>query len=390
MSNSQIKVKQFYAKISGVNKKWLIIGFCLLVFSSCSEGQVSVQDFGGDSAQNLAQDSGQVFDQAKGKNILIIVGEGGPSQSLFIKAADTYKRENDGEVYEVHSGDDFISAVRDFVDIHGKIDHLEYFGHGNEVGLYVNQAPGVNGGLYANDPELNRDYVAASIYELPNDIFSEYGWIKFNGCNVASGYPEKNSLAQSFANYFDVDTVAPMGPTEFSSSPYGINPIEGGKYLEPDFDKPVYMVSTYADKGFTVLEPQKESKYFKDVREGQAYFEAVEGLYEKGLNLGFKDGEFLPYKNISYAEAKEFCRIATGDIGKCKEIAKDEGWWIRNLKALKMLMDAFEIQLKYTNPWYNSYIYWANQKRFLTDDFINRKWYTRGEMAELTWNFIRE
>lgn len=323
-----------------------------------------------------------------GENILLIVGEGGTSGRMFSRAAETYKRNNGGEIYEVRSGDEFIAAVYDFYSKKGGIDHLEYFGHGNNVGLYVNQAPGVNGGVYANDPELNKDYLAASIYELDGNIFSKYGWIKFNGCNVAKGYPEKNSLAQSFANYFDVDAVAPLGPTEFSQTLYGAVPIPNSNYLDPNFQEDVYMVPTYSDQGFMVVEPQERSENFEDVRKGQAYYEAVSGLMKRGLNLGLVDERFLPYKNITYAEAREFCRVAVGDLLKCSRATSGGDWRIRNLNSLKMLIDAYGVELKYTNPWYNSYIWWAGNKRLLTDDFVNKKWYTRGEMAELTWSFV--
>lgn len=52
---------------------------------------------------------------------------------MFQKAADTYAKEKQGERYTVHSGDEFIAAMRDYVTKHGPIQHLEYFGHGNSV-----------------------------------------------------------------------------------------------------------------------------------------------------------------------------------------------------------------------------------------------------------------
>ena len=188
-------------------------------------------------------------------NILLIVGEGGPSGGLFIKAAETYRREHGGVIYPVDGGDSFVDAMEDFVAKYGAIDHLEYFGHGNSVGLYVNQAPNVNGGLYANDPQLDENYLAASIYQLPADIFSARGDIRFNGCNVAEGFPELPTLAQSFANYFGVKVEAPRGPTEFSKTPDLVDPIPDSKYLGSDFAGPVYMVSTYVDKSFVEVFP---------------------------------------------------------------------------------------------------------------------------------------
>ncbi len=119
------------------------------------------------------------------KPVLIIIGEGGPSGSMFQKAADTYAKEKQSERYTVHSGDEFIAAMRDYFTKHGPLEHLEYFGHGNNVGLYINQAPNINGALYANDPRVDRDYIAASIYELPANTFIPGGSIRFNGCNVA-------------------------------------------------------------------------------------------------------------------------------------------------------------------------------------------------------------
>lgn len=357
--------------------KRVLVFFSALFFISCGRGEVSVL-------------SVNDFDTLPvEKRILIIAGEGGPSGGLFGKAVETYKRENGGESYEVHNGDEFIAAVRDFLLKNEKIDHFVYFGHGNEVGLYVNQEPNVNGALYANDPALDKDYLAASIYELPPDIFSEFGWIKFNGCNVANGFPEVNSLAQSFSNYFNVDVVAPLGPTEFSSTPYGVSPIPNSKYLDSTFDGDVYMVTTYSDKNFVTVKAQEAvSDEFVDVRNGQPYAEAVVGLRKMGLELDFKDSRFLPYKNVSGEEALRFCRVFAGEV--CVLDAGQEGFWVRNLKALQMLTDAAGVSLKQTNPWYNSYIWWASNENLLTKDFTNKKWYSRGEMAELTWNFVNK
>lgn len=330
------------------------------------------------------------FEEINRDKILIIAGEGGPSGSLFSKAIATYQRDNGGTVYEVKNGDEFIAAVQDFVYQYDKIDHLVYFGHGNSVGLYVNQEANVNGGLYANDPDLDKDYIAGSIYELPADIFSEKGWIKFNGCNVAEGYPDKITLAQSFANYFNVDVVAPRGPTEFSKNPYSVDPLPQANYLPPDFNGDVYMVSTYPERDFIVVKPQELSDSgFVDVYKGNSYEQAVYQLKKRGLDLAFKEAEFLPYKNVTFEEAALFCKIAVGDSSKCSIGQNQLKWWIRNLKALKLLVDAFSVELKYTNPWYDSYIWWAKNEGLLTPDFTNKKWYTRGEMAELTWNFIQ-
>ncbi|MEK7673175.1 MAG: S-layer homology domain-containing protein [Patescibacteria group bacterium] len=362
--------------------KKLVLIFCVVAVAVVAGCGVSEEDFAGDSG--VSEGSGP----DEKTNILLITGEGGPSGAMFIKAAETYKKANGGEIYDVHSGDEFIAAIKDFYAKNGKIDHIEYFGHGNQIGLYVNQAANVNGGLYANDPALNVDYLAASIYEVEREIFDVYGWIKFNGCNVASGWPEVNSLAQSFANYFDVDVVAPRGPTEFSRSPNYVDPIPNTNFLDPSFAGEVYMVSTYSDKDFITVKPQSGSESaFSDVREDQDYYLAVQGLYSLGFDLGVeKGGEFKPYKNITVAEAVEFCEIFIKEKSLCK-VSESSDELIRNLKALKLLTDAHEVSLKNSDPWHSSYIFWAGQNEILTRDFTTKKWYTRGEMAELTWNF---
>ncbi len=353
-------------------------------------GLLVILTFSACNSENVKVEVTDLPEEKIAENILVILGEGGPSGAMFIKSADTYKKYNGGSVYEVHSGDEFVAAVRDFIEKEGEIDHLEYFGHGNEIGLYVNQAPNVNGGLYANDPDLNVDYLAASIYELPANIFAKNGWIQFNGCNVASGFPETNTLAQSVANYFDVDVVAPQGPTEFSRSKEFVDPIPNSNYLDPNFSGDVFMVPTYTDKAFVVVKPQEKSESgFVDIRKGQAYEEAVTGLVGMGLDLGFKDEKFLPYENVTYVEALKFCNTVFKD-GKCSlKVSGVENQMIRNLRALKLLVDAKGVALKGTNPWYNSYIWWAKNAKVLTKDFETKKWYTRGEMAELTWNISK-
>ena len=352
-----------------IKKVFLIL--LMMALAGCTGGEVSVQNW---EEPEVTADK-----------ILLIVGEGGPSGSMFVRAAETYKKERGGEIYEVHNGEEFVAAFNEFLVKHGEIDHLEYFGHGNNIGLYVNQAPNVNGGLYVNDPDQNRDYLAASIYEVEKDVFSEFGWIKFNGCNVAMGFPEEDNLAQRMANYFSVDVVAPMGPTEFSKKAYAVDPIENSNYLAPDFQGDVYMVSTYSDQGFVVVEAQEVGDTgFSDVRIGQDFYEAVAGL--SGLREVFGEGDFLPYENVTYGEAREFCRIAFADVA-CEVSGYSDEDGIRNLHALKMLVDAYGAELKTTNPWSDSYIWWANQRELLTKDFVNKKWYTRGDMAILTWSF---
>ena len=41
------------------------------------------------------------------------------------------------------------------------------------------------------------------IIDVCRDVFNEYAWIQFNGCNVASGYPDEDNLAQRVADYFE-------------------------------------------------------------------------------------------------------------------------------------------------------------------------------------------
>lgn len=342
-------------------------------------------------------------------NNILLVGEGGPTGYMNMKAAETFKKEHADEVNEIYNlndGDDFVAAVKDFVGKYGYVTHMEYFGHGNEKGLYVNQEPGVNGGLYANDPKMDEAYRAGSIFELDAGIFDPRGYIRLNGCNVANGYLEKNTLAQRFANYFDVDVVAPLGPTEFSTNPEYADPIDNANYLKLDWSGDVYMVPTVAEDGFVVVKPQeKVPGFFVDVRVGQSFFEAVGGLTEMGLDLGWggdgdgatdDDGsgdgvlerEFEPYKLVTYGETLKFCEIAFGE-GNCDIGGGEEGRWIRNLNFLQVLVDASGVEVGWTNPWYNAYISYGNERGILTEDFVNKRWYTRGEAAELTWNLVK-
>ena len=325
---------------------------------------------------------------------LIIIGEGGPSRGLFAKVAQTYQKKHGGLIYEVDSGDEFVAAVRDFSKNHADngIQHLEYFGHGNAVGLFVNQQIRVNGGLYANDPALNKSYSAASIYELPETVFQPNATIQFNGCNVAQGYPEKDTLAQRVANYFQVKVIAPRGPTEFSKSQDRVDPINHANYVSSNFTGDLYMVPTYKAQGFIEIEPQVQSDTrFTDVHRGEPFDTAVAELMNRGLDLNFQHEKFLPYTLVTYDEAQKFCRIMTKDIKACSVTGYKDTDNIRNLHALKMLVDAKPKpqNLKPTSPWHKAYISWATTKNVLTTDFSHKKWYTRGEMAELTWNILK-
>jgi len=355
-----------------------IVGF--FVFTSCSCGNGPVFD------SDISQEK-DFYEN----NVLIIVGEGGESGTMFLKAAETYKKENKGEIREIQTGDEFIKTINEYVEENGKIGRLVYFGHGNENGLYVNQHPDTHGSLYANDVKLNEDFHSASIYELDPEVFWKYGWIHFYGCSVAKGYPEKDNLAQRFANYFDVDVMATTGPMEFSLNPVELEEIPGDNYLEGNFSMDIYLVPTYEDEGVVVIHPQMPSSSgYVDVREGQSFEQAVVELKKLGLNFGNEENRFLPYQNITYGEAEHFCEIATKNAEDCavSDLKRDE--WIRNLTALKMIVDAWGIDVAYTDPWYDGYIWLAKNNNFLTEDFGNKTWYTRGEMAELCWDIIKQ
>lgn len=304
------------------------------------------------------------------ENTFILVGEGGDSGDMFRLAAETYKRQHAGDIYEVHSGDEAVAAFQSFLAAHGSIGHLEYFGHGNEIALFMSQIPGENGALYANDPSLNSSFIAASIYDLSQDIFSEGAIAKFNGCNVAWGHPHNDSFAEKFANYFSVDVTAPIGPTQF---------VEDGN--------DVYLLPTYDVRGFITLTPgASSSSGYSDVRADELYEPAIAELKKRGFSLN-GESTFKPYKVITYAEAQSFCAFATGNKELCPfTAAATEN--IRNLSALKMLVDGFKVQVASSEVWYKPYLNWASEKNVLTENFTNKVTYTRGEMAQLTLNVM--
>jgi hypothetical protein len=329
----------------------------LLLLPACSDGQASVLD-----VDNIDY----VIDDRIAEEPLIIVGEGGTSGTLFTQAAQTFQADEGGVIYEVRSGDEFIAAVKDFYEQYGRVEHLEYFGHGNAVALFVDQTPGVNGALYANDPVQNVNYIAASIFELPAEIFVENSSTQFNGCGVAGG---EDSFAQRFANYFGVDVVASLGPTEFDKN--------GGN---------VVMVATYEDQDFIDVDPQPiGSAGIIDVREGQSFEEAVTRVFGMGLELELEDGRFWPYNNITYGEALQFCALISEN---CYVENYSDGDKIRNLHALQMLVDADGVDIGSSYPWHQAYTRWASDLGVINDDFVNKTWFTRAEMAELTWNFV--
>lgn len=306
------------------------------------------------------------------ENTFILVGEGGDSGDMFRLAAETYQHQHSGDIYEVHSGDEAVSAFQSFIATHGAIGHLEYFGHGNEIALFMSQIPGENGALYANDPGLNGNYIAASIYDLSPGIFSEGAIAKFNGCNVAWGHPHNDSFAEKFANHFDVDVIAPIGPTEF---------VEDGS--------DVYLLPTYDVRGFITVPPATlNSSGYSDVHTDELYGNAIAELTAHGFSLYAGAGEFKPYKTVTYAEAQTFCAFATGSKDLCTfTSAANEN--IRNLSALKMLVDGFNVELPTHDIWYKPYVTWASENNLLTENFTDRVTYTRGEMAQLTWNVMQ-
>ncbi|MFA4814649.1 MAG: hypothetical protein WC924_04920 [Candidatus Gracilibacteria bacterium] len=306
------------------------------------------------------------------ENTFILVGEGGDNGDMFRFAAETYQRQYSGEIYEVHSGDEAVTAFQKFIAAHGSIGHLEYFGHGNEIALFMSQIPGENGALYANDPTLNADYIAASIYDLSPGLFSEGAIAKFNGCNVAWGHPHNDSFAEKFANYFNVAVVAPIGPTEF---------VEDGS--------DVYLLPTYDVRGFITVESAAVSSTgYSDVHADELYETAVKELTARGFSLDANATEFKPYKAVTYAEAQSFCSFASGSKDLCS-FTSNTNENIRNLSALKMLVDAFKVDLPYHEIWYKPYVTWASENNLLTENFTDKVTYTRGEMAQLTWNLMQ-
>lgn len=320
---------------------------------------------------------------------LIIIGEGGPSGSMFQKAADTYAQENKGERYTVQSGDAFIAAMRDYIQKHWPIQHLEYFWHGNSVGLYINQAPNINGALYANDPRVNTDYLAASIYELPRDVFEIWGSVRFNGCNVAEWHLEnKSNLAQNFMNYFHISGEAPLWPTEFSQVPDRIKPYYNSNSLGTDFHGPVYLVPTDPERGFINIKPQIPFRNYTNIYNETLLADSVTVLENMGWKPEIMGWTYSmePWKNTTHQELFALCQFFAPTSPACEEIKQyPQDDMARNLTILSTLIDAAGLPItnKKTQPWYQKYIsYWMTHN-LLTDNFINKKWYTRAELIEL-------
>lgn len=312
---------------------------------------------------------------------LIIVGEGGDVGTHFGSAAQTYARERGGEIHFVHGGDEFIQVMKSFVQTHGLIQTFVYYGHGNEVGLYVNQTPGVNGGVYANDPDLNKEYKAASIYELPRTLFAPDSTAIFYGCNVAHNNGYNDSFAEAFANHFSVKVTASEGPTEFSLLPDKHEPPPLKANVET-----LYMLPSINREGFVILHPSPaDVGGFSDVHESSAYANAIHFVTKKELGIG--SGSFLPYKNITYGEAKEFCKLVNAQA-PCSIEGMNENELLRNTAALKLLLDASGVVVKKSTSGYDGYIYFGSRNNLLTENFVRKRWYTRAELAALTQSII--
>ncbi len=316
---------------------------------------------------------------------LVIVGEGGTSGYLFQYAADTYIQENGGSKYNVHDGDEFIGAMKDFKKTYGPISSFVYFGHGNEVGLYVNQAPNINGALYANDPALNKKFRAASIYDLPTTMFATGSTALFYGCNVARDDEGLDSFAEQFANHFHTTVSASTGPTEFS---FQKDTRTLSKMPAKIVDQSLYMIPTFSDKGFVKLDASKNNiSGYDDVYASMEASKAITALGKLGLRLG-SGSSFFPYQSITATDARAFCQLIDSNAAcDTSEVADSDLY--RNTSALKLLLDAAGFAIKKTKTHFEGEIYFAGNNNLLTHDFIHKRWYTREDMAMLTWNILQ-
>lgn len=233
---------------------------------------------------------------------LVIVGEGGPSGSLFEYAANTYVKEHGGIKYTVHDGDAFIDAMQEFRKKHGPIESFVYFGHGNEIGLYVNQELHVNGGLYASDPILHAKFRAASLYELPQTVFATGSTALFYGCNVARNEVGLDSFAEQFANHFQTQVKAATGPTEFSFE----EDTRMQKRMPAKIaDASLYMLPTFSDKGFVTIDPSPTGVGgYNDVYKSMEAADALSFFSKRGLRLG-SESLFYPFQSIYQCERRK-------------------------------------------------------------------------------------
>ncbi len=315
---------------------------------------------------------------------LIIIGEGGTSGFLFQYAANTYVSEHGGAKYTVHDGDEFISSIKSFVQEYGLVTEFIYMGHGNEVGLYVNQAPSINGALYVNDPALDVDFRAASIYELPPETFAPGSTSTFYGCNIAQENLGQDSFAEQFANHFRTTVTAPTGPTEFSFQK------NGRTYTKIPLDainQPLYMVPTSTNKGFIITEPSATVAGYSDVYASMETAASIEYLTD--LRLSFDDSTlFKPYQSVTYLDVQAFCRVLDPDAS-CEIEGYRADDVVRNTAVLKLLLDTAGFTLKKTSIPYAAQIAFGNANNLLPRDFIRKKWLNRAEVAMMTYDILQ-
>lgn len=341
-------------------KRLLVL--CCLVLNACS-GQASVLDLPIEEAEPH-------------ENVLIVVGEGGTSSHLFTLAALTYQRETGGTLIEVHSGDEFVEQVKAHVQVQGPLTHMEYFGHGNNVALFVNQEPGVNGSLYANDPSYNENFRAASIYDLSPDIFATGATTRLNGCNVAQNHEVSETFAQDFANHFQVVMTAAQGPTQFSSHPEEIVTFDEWNQLKLTSADNVYMIPSYQESGFVTLHPAAPSRSgYVDVYRGDLSTESIDWLVDHGIDFG---DEFRPYEHVT---ADDLVFVCEGLALVCDTEGGSEDQ--KMLEAMAILIDAHGWEVVTTVPWYDAYVRVVQANELLPSDFSSRRWMTRADMAIL-------
>lgn len=354
-----------------ISMKRAIVLLSLFLLACESPAQVSVLDL---PTEETVEDSTE--------NRLIVVGEGGTSSQLFMLAARTYQREQGGEIVEVHDGDDFVSKLNEFVAQHGPIDHLEYFGHGNNVALFVNQEPGVNGALYANDPSYNENYRAASIYDLSPSIFDEGATVQMNGCNLAKDHENSGTFAQDFSNHFQVSMVAAQGPTQFSTQPDAIVETDDWAATDLDASSSIYMLPSYLAEGFVHLSPAALSASgYNDVYRGELSTEAIDWLSQKGVDFG---DSFKPYAIATGSDVLKVCEALgwTCDIEGSEERQK-------LLVVLAVMMDAAGQDPGWSSPWYDAYVKAAQREAYLMEGFTNRRYMTRAELAYLSFQLSK-
>lgn len=195
-------------------------------------------------------------------------------------------------------------------------------------------------------------------------------------------------------NYFNITAEAPLGPTEFSQVPDKIKPYYNSNGLGKEFNGPVYLVPTDPERGFIPITPQTPLDTYMDIYSESLLAKPIQTLETLGWTpekMGWTRN-IEPWKNTTYSELLSLCRIISPTSLACDEISKyplDD--MVRNLAVLSTLVDAagLPITAKRTSPWYQKYISYGVQNNLLTDDFVNKKWYTRAELLELAGNIIQ-